>query len=66
MQLKDRFLLVVAAIAIAISLFAGVVVIVDNVSLVPIRHGEANPPIVIAIEYVSMLVPNDVALDALG
>lgn len=38
MQLKERFLLLVVAVAISVSLFAGLVVIVDNVSAAPIRH----------------------------
>ena len=37
MKLKDRFLLLVAAVVISASLFAGLVVIVDTVSAAPIR-----------------------------
>ncbi len=41
MQLKDRFLLLIASVAIVLSLFAGVFVIVDNFSTAPIRPAAA-------------------------
>lgn len=54
MKLKDRFLLLVVAVALAVSMFIGLAVIVDNVNAAPMRPAAAiRPPVAIMSESVN-------------
>lgn len=50
MRIKERFILLIAIVAVSVSLLAGLFVIVDTIEPVPIRPGAAGSSVVVDVD----------------